>query len=643
MNERYPNHTSTTNSINKSLKNSKSNLTENSRLEKPILASADYDSPSPSPTKLSMPLNDSSISQKSPLKIEKQRGLTLTTIQSVSSAQPISKSRELLIQISADSPTTQKSKLSGGIQKSLEQLTLHSKSKVKSISNNELLECLISTKNFTEPNTLNEKLLTVPIDLRSISAFNILHIKNSLNINIMPLLIRRLREKVLQDFHLEKHLTSKDSRDAIEHYREQYKSDLIKKVRVVVYDNEMPENTSDTEAWAFVEIIYSGILCNFLEGRLQENPLQRETKPVEVVYLKNGFSSFTSLPNSFEFLERKQDNFGSPMTIVSNNFSLVTDNELSTENISVQPPSNGNSQLNLNSSLNYSNSRFASISATNSPLPKTENVFSNSLKLSGNGNHNALTINSGSGGSEHSLAKKKRSLSILTTPPSPSPLTLKNNKIFNSKNSISENCGLNVGDTPKKGSYSLNLDSSLNTSSKLSIGENSNTFLSDYNSSPPMSAVFSAYTLIRPYLYLGSDVIPSSSNAIEELKDLKITHILNVAHDVILNPALEENFGFLWIPLKDNLEQEIYDDLKKACAFIDAAREKSQDSVIFVHCKAGKSRSATVVVAYLIWCEAMKQADAYEQVKQLRPEVCPNLSFVMELNRLALEKHGIQS
>jgi protein-tyrosine phosphatase len=60
---------------------------------------------------------------------------------------------------------------------------------------------------------------------------------------------------------------------------------------------------------------------------------------------------------------------------------------------------------------------------------------------------------------------------------------------------------------------------------------------------------------------------------------------------------------------------------------VDEARKEDPEAVIFVHCKAGKSRSATVVVAYLMWSEGADQNSAYDEVKNMRPEVSPNVCF----------------
>jgi protein-tyrosine phosphatase len=72
---------------------------------------------------------------------------------------------------------------------------------------------------------------------------------------------------------------------------------------------------------------------------------------------------------------------------------------------------------------------------------------------------------------------------------------------------------------------------------------------------------------------------------------------------------------------------------------VDQARKENPEAVVFVHCKAGKSRSATVVVAYLMWLEGTNQSDAYDEVKCMRPEVSPNLGFVMALTRFQEENN----
>ena len=60
-----------------------------------------------------------------------------------------------------------------------------------------------------------------------------------------------------------------------------------------------------------------------------------------------------------------------------------------------------------------------------------------------------------------------------------------------------------------------------------------------------------------------------------------------------------------------------------------------------VHCAAGSSRSATIVIAYIMWSKKMPYKEAFEFVKSKRSVVSPNLSFKNQLElfeKLLIEK-----
>jgi protein-tyrosine phosphatase len=83
----------------------------------------------------------------------------------------------------------------------------------------------------------------------------------------------------------------------------------------------------------------------------------------------------------------------------------------------------------------------------------------------------------------------------------------------------------------------------------------------------------------------------------------------------------------------DHTEEVILEQLDEAMNFLDACLEQPTGSVL-VHCAAGVSRSATVVIAYLMVRKNMLLKDALEHVQRARPIVCPNPGFMEQLKEV---------
>lgn len=58
-----------------------------------------------------------------------------------------------------------------------------------------------------------------------------------------------------------------------------------------------------------------------------------------------------------------------------------------------------------------------------------------------------------------------------------------------------------------------------------------------------------------------------------------------------------------------------------------------QDGVVLVHCNAGVSRSASVVIGFLMSQEKMSFDEAFSTVKTARPSIQPNPGFMNQLKK----------
>lgn len=73
----------------------------------------------------------------------------------------------------------------------------------------------------------------------------------------------------------------------------------------------------------------------------------------------------------------------------------------------------------------------------------------------------------------------------------------------------------------------------------------------------------------------------------------------------------------------------------EAYEFIELAMNEPTNNVL-VHCNQGVSRSASIIIGYLIQKKVFATyQQAYEFVKQKRPKIMPNNGFIKQLNELA--------
>ena len=126
-----------------------------------------------------------------------------------------------------------------------------------------------------------------------------------------------------------------------------------------------------------------------------------------------------------------------------------------------------------------------------------------------------------------------------------------------------------------------------------------------------------------------------------ELQDLGITHILNAAHGnkyyhVQTGPDYYRRSGIIYhgIPAMDMFTFKLDRYFDEACDFIAKAvgtkNSEKLNGKIYVHCKEGVSRSASLVLAYLVRDQEMELKEAVRIVRSKR-EISPNDGFLQQL------------
>ena len=149
--------------------------------------------------------------------------------------------------------------------------------------------------------------------------------------------------------------------------------------------------------------------------------------------------------------------------------------------------------------------------------------------------------------------------------------------------------------------------------------------------SPPPQTV----TPITDYLFLGDS---SGAKNVKLLQNYSIKTVLNMAEEVRIEDSFYKGLGIkrVWLRAVDAQHTTIQSTIQATTNEGGSENGEEGSGPILVHCAAGVSRSATVVLAALMQLERMTLKQAFLMVKARRSIVYPNKGFLATL--LALEK-----
>ena len=131
-------------------------------------------------------------------------------------------------------------------------------------------------------------------------------------------------------------------------------------------------------------------------------------------------------------------------------------------------------------------------------------------------------------------------------------------------------------------------------------------------------------------LYLGDMMAASSKDLLQKYG---ITHILTVAKGH--PPLFPHSFKYKVILVLDSAATNLRRRFTEGIGFIKEAMAKG--SKVLVHCFAGVSRSATMVIAYIMQEHALSYHSAIKFVKGKRAFINPNDGFRMQLLQFGKE------
>ena len=127
---------------------------------------------------------------------------------------------------------------------------------------------------------------------------------------------------------------------------------------------------------------------------------------------------------------------------------------------------------------------------------------------------------------------------------------------------------------------------------------------------------------INDKIYLGGI---DGAREIKYLKQEGITHILSLAGKIFSINYEKGTFITKIIEIMDFTNENIFKYFKECIQFIENSKK------IYIHCMAGVSRSASIVIAYLMYKEHKKYFQIYSEVKKKRNIIKPNFGFVFQL------------
>ena len=136
--------------------------------------------------------------------------------------------------------------------------------------------------------------------------------------------------------------------------------------------------------------------------------------------------------------------------------------------------------------------------------------------------------------------------------------------------------------------------------------------------------------------------IGNSKHSEEELISLGITHVFNISNNRYREYKIIKETQF---KIEDHIDENVMTILPNIVDNIKLLNDNG--AKIFVHCFAGISRSATVVLYYIMFFHNYSYNAAFQFLRSIRVGIQPNHGFIRQLksleNKFVIVKHEISN
>ncbi|CAL8095539.1 unnamed protein product [Calicophoron daubneyi] len=146
------------------------------------------------------------------------------------------------------------------------------------------------------------------------------------------------------------------------------------------------------------------------------------------------------------------------------------------------------------------------------------------------------------------------------------------------------------------------------------------------------------YSRITPHLLLGALPLRSFWPKIEKTEH--VTHVLSLLQpfevkSFVVGPveARARGLHHLSLPVRDFVGWPTLEQIDAGVAFIESC--SAPNSSVYLHCKAGRTRSAFIAVCYIIYHDGVNVEEAVERIRACRPHIIFNKNQLDALNRYA--------